>query len=338
VKTRARLLDALGGESGCKQLSAAFYARVHNDPVLRPLFPGKSVKCAIEEFSAFLVQFLGGDEDLTQRRWWLSLRESHARFRIGPGERSAWLTQMAATLEASALDEATRTALLQFFESSSSYLLGDDSGEVAHEELAPRWIEQRMLDRAIDAIASGRDEEAMDLAARFSGRGAVFVGLLARMVRSGRTELAGFVVTAVSRDRSLAFRRFAGRALLHVASGAGGLEVVRVLLGLGAYVDVLDGGGHTPLYSVANECSSDAGPELVRLLVQAGADVNACGGVTRATPLHMAARRGHVEIARVLLALGAATEARDSKGVTPLERAANCRKTAVVALLRDASI
>ena len=97
---RARFLEALGGEAGCKRLAVEFYARVGKDPVLRPLFPGKSLRCAIEEFGAFLIQFLGGDEEQTQYRSSLSLRESHARFRIGPSERSAWLKQMRATLKA----------------------------------------------------------------------------------------------------------------------------------------------------------------------------------------------------------------------------------------------
>ena len=64
------------------RLSTAFYKKVAHDPTLKPLFPGKSLHCATEEFAAFLIQFLGGDEAKTQRRWWLSLRESHARFRI----------------------------------------------------------------------------------------------------------------------------------------------------------------------------------------------------------------------------------------------------------------
>src|SRR6476661_8266766 len=101
---RAGILEALGGEAGCRRLSAAFYARVATDPVLKPLFPGKSLRCATEEFGAFLIQFLGGDEEQTQYRWWLSLHESHARFRISPAQRSAWLTHMRATLEAAPLD------------------------------------------------------------------------------------------------------------------------------------------------------------------------------------------------------------------------------------------
>jgi ankyrin repeat protein len=73
---------------------------------------------------------------------------------------------------------------------------------------------------------------------------------------------------------------------------------------------------------------------VVRALVEAGADVNACGGVTHATPLHAAARRGHVEIAAVLLDCGAITGAKDTKGDTPLQRALNCRKQTVAELLK----
>jgi len=334
VAKSGTLLKALGGEEGCRRLSAAFYARVGRDSVLRPLFPGKSLRCATEEFAAFLIQFLGGDEEQTQRRWWLSLRESHARFQIGAAERSAWLRHMGATLDASQLDEATRNALRQFFEHSSAYVVGKETGRPEQKELASRWAEQRVLDDAIAAIAAGRDGEAKALAPRFLSRPAAWVGLLARMTATGRAGLIRFVMDAVERDALLATtRRFGGRTLLHYAAGAGCLEVVASLLRLGADPDIQDGGGHPPLYRVANECASEAGPRIVRALVEAGADVNACGGVTRLTALHMAARRGHVEIARVLLDCGASIEARDAKGDTPLQRAVNCRRAEVVRLL-----
>lgn len=335
MEKRGQLLDALGGEAGCRRLSAGFYARVGRDPVLRPLFPGKSLKCAIAEFAAFLIQFLGGDEEQTQRRWWLSLRESHARFQIGPAERLAWLKHMGATLDSTPLDEPTRKALGQFFERTSAYVMSKEVARPEHDELAARWGEQLVLDDAIAAIAAGRDQEAIVYAPRFVSRPAVFAGLLARMVQSGRQGLIGFVVDAVERDASLAARRFGGRTLLHYASGAGCVKVVASLLRPGTDPDMEDSGGHTPLYRVANECASEAGPEIVLALVRAGADVNACGGVTRATPLHMAARRGHVEIARTLLDCGAAIEARDSKGDTPLHRAVNCRRNTVVRLLKE---
>lgn len=329
------MLEALGGEEGCRLLSAAFYARVSQDPILRPFFPGKSLRCATEEFGAFLIQFLEGDENQTQYRWWLSLRESHARFQIGPNARSAWLKQMEATLDAAPLDGATRNTLRRFFSHSSAYVIGTDAAESVHEELSARWNEQRALDSVIAAIVEGREEEALALAPRFASRPSVFVGLLARMLQTGRARLIRFVIDAVESNPSLVTRRFAGTTLLHFAAGAGCLEVVASLLRLGVDPNIQGRGDHTPLYCLANECASETGPEIVRALVRAGADVNAAGGVTRATALHMAARRGHVEIARALLDSGAAVNSRDRKGDTPLRRAINCRKNGVSQLLHE---
>lgn len=332
---RSGFLEAIGGEGACERLSAQFYARVGKDPVLRPLFPGKTLRCATEEFAAFLIQFLGGDEEQTQHRWWLSLRESHARFRIGPSERSAWLKHMTATLEAAPLYDETRKALHQFFLHASSYVVGNQSAQPEHEELAERWAEQCILDDAIGAIAASHDQEAIALALRFASRPSVFVGLMARMIQSRRAALIRLVIDEVERQPSLAARCFSGKTLLHFASGAGCFEAVALLLRLGTDPNIQDRGGHTPLYCVANQCASDAGPELVRALVRAGADVNAPGGITRATALHMAARRGYVELARALLDCGAEIEVQDRKGDTPLQRAINCRRDGVSALLLE---
>ena len=189
------------------------------------------------------------------------------------------------------------------------------------------------MDRVIADIVMGRDDETLALAPRFVSRPSVFIGL-ARMVRSGRMRLIHFVIDAVEDDSTLAMRRYTGQTLLHFAAGAGCLEVVAVLLRLGVDPN-LQGRGRTPLYCVANECAWETGPEVVRALLQAGADVNARSGVTRATALHAAARRGHVEIARALLDCGAEVNAEDRKGDTPLQRAMNCRKSGVSRLLLE---
>ena len=73
------LFHSIGNSVKCRELSTAFYAHVANNPVLRPLFPGKTFHCAIEELAAFLAQFLHGPSKDARRRWWLSLRESHLR-------------------------------------------------------------------------------------------------------------------------------------------------------------------------------------------------------------------------------------------------------------------
>jgi Ankyrin repeats (3 copies) len=157
--------------------------------------------------------------------------------------------------------------------------------------LAARWSEQQVLDRVIASIAAGRDDEALALAPRFASHPSVFVGILVRMIQSGRPKLVQFVVKATENDRSLAEPRFARATLLHYGAGTGCLEVVALLLRLGVDPN-LEGRGRTPLYCVANGCASETGPEVVRALVRAGADVNGCSGVTRATALHAAARRG----------------------------------------------
>jgi ankyrin repeat protein len=111
------------------------------------------------------------------------------------------------------------------------------------------------------------------------------------------------------------------------------LATVELLLRLGTEPDVTDAGGHTPLYCLANEGKLPGGANVVRALVQAGAQVDACEGVKHCTPLHMAARRGNKEVAEALLDCGAGIEVRDSLGETPLRRAVNCNKTEVAALL-----
>jgi ankyrin repeat protein len=58
-------------------------------------------------------------------------------------------------------------------------------------------------------------------------------------------------------------------------------------------------------------------PEVLRILIEAGADVNVCG--KWGTPLHHAARNGFHENVEVLLAAGADPFAIDSDGRTPLE-------------------
>src|SRR5581483_5835126 len=211
--------------------------------VLRPFFPGKTQRCAIEEFSAFLVQLLGGDEAQTQKRWWLSLHQSHARFAIGPADRAAWLRTMAATLDASALDEGARRSLRQFFDHTSAYILGRETAAPEHGELAACWSAQRALDAAVAALDAGRDDEVLAVAPRFRDRPSVYVGLLARMMRAGRAPLIAFVVDSLERDPALIATRWAGRLPIHYAAAAGAVEVLDTLLRLGADPCAEDDGG-----------------------------------------------------------------------------------------------
>ena len=159
------LFEAIGGSLKCRELSTAFYARVAKDPSLRPLFPGKTLKCAIEEFAAFLAQFLGGPSAEARRRWWLSLRESHLRFRIGQKERDAWIGQMTRALGDVAMSEPMRDALQELFEEASAYIVNTGPAVAAtkrrsepsdvRQQIGRRWEEQRALDEAVTAVRDG---------------------------------------------------------------------------------------------------------------------------------------------------------------------------------------
>jgi hemoglobin len=329
------LYEAVGGAEGCRKLSTAFYARVVRDPVLRPFFPGKSFRCAIEAFSAFLAQFLGGPSADSQFRWYLSLRESHLRFKIGPKERDAWMHQMIQALDDVEIEQPLRGALRDFFEQSSAYLVNrgkvDTPAGLKHPEFERRWKGQQKLDQAVAAVRSGDAKTAVELAETCDRT--VLPGLLALMIGSWHPALLDFVRTKIALDPSLIQERYTGRTLLHAASAAGSLAMVELLLRLGADPNATDGGGHTPLYSVGNECALPRGGNVVRALVRAGATVDAHDGAKHCTALHMAARRGNADVAEALLDCGADIESRDSHGDTPLRRSVNCGKTTVAALL-----
>jgi ankyrin repeat protein len=156
------------------------------------------------------------------------------------------------------------------------------------------------------------------------------------MLTSRKPPLQDYVRAAIHANPALVHdRTYGGRTLLHDAAAAADLGSVTLLLELGAGPNALDRGDHTPLYTLANECLLPEAPAIVPALVRSGANVNAADGVTRATPLHMAARRGSVEIAAALLDHGASIDARDRRGDSPLCRAQNRRRSTVAALLRS---
>ena len=126
-----------------------------------------------------------------------------------------------------------------------------------------------------------------------------------------------------------------GRTGLIVGARDGEAEVVRVLLEGGADVDkARTDNGATPLYMAA-ENGHEA---VVRLLVERGADVDKARTDSGATPLHIAAQNGHEAVVRVLVEGGADVDkARTDDGATPLQAATQSGCESVVQLLRAAA-
>lgn len=110
----------------------------------------------------------------------------------------------------------------------------------------------------------------------------------------------------------------------------GDLSRLRHLLSRPYYsVDKLDSSGFTPLHYAARAGHLD----IVRFLHSNGCNVNLATRSGHSTALHRAAAQGHIEIVRYLILNGADSSLKDSDGLTALQRAEQKSHTAVCKLL-----
>jgi ankyrin repeat protein len=103
------------------------------------------------------------------------------------------------------------------------------------------------------------------------------------------------------------------------ATRAGDVETVRSLLAGGADANAARGDGVTALHLAAERGRLD----IAKLLIGAGASAGAETRIGAYTPLHVAAEGGHVDLVEALLGAGANASAKTTNsGVTPLHLAA----------------
>lgn len=127
----------------------------------------------------------------------------------------------------------------------------------------------------------------------------------------------------------VALARAADAAEVHAAAQAGDLARVRELAGADrAQLTAVDENGATPLHLAA----AGGHLELVRWLLESDAPPDATDNGSN-TPLHGAILAGHLEVARLLLDQGAALEFEDDYGNTALMYAAFADQPALVELL-----
>jgi ankyrin repeat protein len=120
-------------------------------------------------------------------------------------------------------------------------------------------------------------------------------------------------------------------AALHIAAARENAEIVRLLIEAGADPGARDGSGSAPL----DEAAFHGSNEVAALLMARGAQAGEPNPLTGATPLNEAAAAGNTGVVALLLSRGADTSKPDNAGATPLENAARARRADVVKLLLD---
>jgi ankyrin len=139
----------------------------------------------------------------------------------------------------------------------------------------------------------------------------------------------------VGNDRGLDGLLAIGTTPLLRAAKALDAPAVRVLLGKGANLNLANTRGITPVMAAAGLGSTDADTrgiyitedvqqrsiESLTLLIAAGADINAKDGTRGLTPLHEAARWGWNDVVQFLVDHGANLDAKDNRGMTPVDSA-----------------
>lgn len=123
-----------------------------------------------------------------------------------------------------------------------------------------------------------------------------------------------------------------GKTPLMWAARLGYARVARILLNKGAGVSVAGEGGFTALHDSAHHGHL----AVTKMLVKAGADLEAGTAVAGATPLCAAAQEGHLEVVRVLVKAGADLEAKTVVDGTPLYMAAAGGHSEVMSALMTA--
>lgn len=117
------------------------------------------------------------------------------------------------------------------------------------------------------------------------------------------------------------------------AAAAGQRARVERLLASGANTNYRDQADFTALHYAVQSAFED----IVRVLIENGADVNAQDTDTASTPLHLAATGGYTRIAALLLDSRADTMLRDSKQDLAIDKARKSGHGAIVAILEHSS-
>ena len=118
---------------------------------------------------------------------------------------------------------------------------------------------------------------------------------------------------------------------LHQAAEQGNSDVVKILIEQGAMVDAVEtASDYTPLHYAAGKGHTN----LCELLIRFGADPDALT-VNMESPLHLAIKKGRAGVVGVLLKYHARLDIKNKSGLTPLQQAEHLEYWEIVNLINQ---
>ncbi|HEY3231219.1 MAG TPA: globin [Roseiflexaceae bacterium] len=123
------IYELAGGDAPFRRLIDAFYRRVEQEPLLRPLYPA-DLAPSREHLFLFVTQYFGGPPRYNAERGHPRLRLRHAPFAIGQADRDAWVRQMLAAIDEAGFAEPARGALRDYFERAATFLINQGTPEM----------------------------------------------------------------------------------------------------------------------------------------------------------------------------------------------------------------
>lgn len=123
------IFERAGGEVAFTELVDRFYARVENDPVLRPIYPDE-LEPGKTHLARFLMQYWGAGPVYSEERGHPRLRMRHAAFDVTPEGARRWIAHMVAAIHEMSFEPEVEEAL-------TSYVVRFAPAMVNHPDVGP---------------------------------------------------------------------------------------------------------------------------------------------------------------------------------------------------------
>jgi hemoglobin len=128
MNEQSTIYEQAGGDAPFRRLIDAFYRRVEQESLLRPMYPA-DLASSREHLFLFVTQYFGGPPRYNGLRGHPRLRLRHAPFTIGQAERDAWVGHMLAAVEEAGFAEPARAALIDYFDRAATFLINQGTPE-----------------------------------------------------------------------------------------------------------------------------------------------------------------------------------------------------------------